>query len=184
MAIKKKVVKKKSSAKKGKSVAAKKVAPKIKGKKDLKKKALVRRNAPMGVKIISILTYISAIFTLILGVALLAGAVGGTAALAFVGINNLSNLDLGPLTGALGGVVIGSLFIGALVVIVFGILIFFVARGLWKGENWARIVVFILLILGFIDSLFTLDIVSMVINALIGYYIWFSREVKSFFVRK
>ena len=83
-------------------------------------------NVPTGVKIISVLGYIGAVFGVIFGLLFLVAS-GSMGALA-------SQL---PIIGALGA---GLFVVGGLVMIALGVLGFFVARGLWKGSNWARII--------------------------------------------
>jgi ABC-type spermidine/putrescine transport system permease subunit I len=175
--VKKKSIKKtsnKTSTRKSKSVSARK---KVSEKKVLK----VKKSAPAGIKIISILIYFFAILLMIIGIALLAGAVGGSAAVVGVGLENVDTGDFGPITSPMVALIFGSLFLGGVIVIISGILLFFVARGLWRGENWARTVAIVLIVISFIDSFFSLDVLSVVIDGLIGYYLIWSRDVRAWF---
>ncbi len=125
------------------------------------------KEAPVGVKIISILYYIGAGLSVI-------GAI-----LLFVG----GSLFAGLLPGVLGGLlaVMGILFIG------FAVLGFFIGRGLWRVQNWARIVAIIFAILGVLGAIYSIisgqftAIVSLVIHGVIGGYLLFSEEVKQVF---
>ncbi len=114
---------------------------------------------PTGVKIIGVLYYIGA-------------AVGVLAAIAFfVGI---SFLFPGFGLGAIGGIII----------LVFAILAFFVARGIFRRKNWARIVVIVSSILGVIGGLTNLDdggIVQLIINGLILWYLTMNANAKAAF---
>jgi len=126
---------------------------------------------PVGVKIISVLYYIGAALELLLAIALFIGA--GTIA---------SKI---PLIGALGSglfIIIGVVFIGL------AVLSFFVGRGLWKGQKWARIVAIIFAVIGVLFALlgmvqgqFVSNIFSLVISAVIGGYLMFSKDVKAAF---
>ena len=124
-------------------------------------------NVPTGVKIISVLHYIGAAILLIGGI------------VAFVGSAFLTTV----IPDIVGGLVIA---IGILSIIL-AVLYFFIARGLWKGQNWARIVAIILAILGVINGLVSVvsgrfgSIVSLIIYAIIAYYLWFGKEVKTAF---
>ena len=90
-----------------------------------------------------------------------------------------------------------------LVVLIFVFILFFIARGLWKGKNWSRIVIIILstffivfssiltLVWVFIfvpeDNLATLGMISIaggavfIINIIILGYLFLSKNVKEFF---
>lgn len=132
---------------------------------------IVKKSAPVGVKIISILYYIGAAVGLIFGLSLMFG--GGA---------------LSTLLGGLG-ILFGSLFIIlGIILIGFAVLSFFIGRGLWKAQKWARIVAIIFGILGFLGGVFSLvggsigaGIVNILIEGFIIGYLLFSLEVKQFF---
>ena len=79
------------------------------------------RNIPTGVKILSVLGYIGGIFGIVFGILIIVGSE------AF--LTQMESLaeytEYVTLAGA--------------VAIALGIFGFFVARGLWKGQNWARL---------------------------------------------
>ena len=126
---------------------------------------------PTGVKVISVLYYIGAVFELIFGILL------------FVGSGALKAKV--PLLAFLGP----FLIIGGIVLVGLAVLSFFVGRGLWKGQKWSRIVAIIfaalgalLSIVGMIQGQIASNIVGLVISAGIGAYLLFSSSVKSAFV--
>jgi|SRR3989344_149147 len=133
-------------------------------------------SVPTGVKIISVLYYIGAVFGLLFGILFIVGA-------GFIG----SIASQIPLIGALGA---GLFIVGGIIMIVFGILGFFIGRGLWKGRNWARIVAIIFACLGILIAIISMiqgsiisNIFSLVINGIIGGYLLFSSKVKEAFAR-
>ena len=121
------------------------------------------KKIPTGVKILSVLDYIAAVLLLIIGLLSF-----------FVNIAALS--VLGVFVG-----IIGVIFI------VLGVVEFFVARGLWKGQNWARVITIIFSIFGLIFGLISLvggglfGIIEIVIDLIIGGYLIFNNNVKVFF---
>ena len=134
----------------------------------------VKKEIPVLVKIIAVLYYIGAVLGIIFGLLFLIGA------------GMLSSLiEQIPLLIALGT----SLFIvGGILMIGLGILGFFLGRGLWKGHNWARIVVIIFSILGLLGGISILvtgsyfnGIINILIEGFIAGYLLFSKGVKSAF---
>ncbi len=128
---------------------------------------------PLGVKIISVLYYIGAVLELLVAVLL------------FVGAGAVSKL---PVLGALGALGAGLFVVFGVVFIGLAVLSFFVGRGLWKGQKWARIVAIIFAVLGILFALVGMvggqiasNIVSLVISAAIGGYLLFSKDVKAAF---
>ncbi len=132
----------------------------------------VEKGIPTGVKVISILTYIGFALLLLAGIAFI---VGGSFAETLL-----------PDLAEAGIVKAGAVFIG-IVLILFAVLNFFIARGLWKGHNWARITTVIFLALAFIGDLMSLiggnfsSIIALIIYGLIGYYLLFNKDVKKAF---
>ncbi len=123
---------------------------------------------PVLVKVISVLYYIGAVLSAIFGILMLIGA----------GILDLSSLI--PFLGA------GLFIVGAIIFIALAVLGFFVGRGLWNGKNWARIVAIVLAVLGVINAIYSIatgmgGIISLILHALIGGYLWFSKDVKQVF---
>src|SRR3989344_7495007 len=133
---------------------------------------MVKQNSkkiPTGVKVISVLYYIGAVVAVIAGIALLIGA-GALATL----VSSVPGLAL---IAGVGAVAFGIL------AIILGVIDFFLGRGLWKLQNWARIVTIIFAVLGLlggISSLFSGEagsgIVNIIISGVIGWYLWFNKN--------
>ena len=125
---------------------------------------------PIGVKIISVLYYIGAVFELIFGILLFVGAGALKTKIPFLAV-------LGPF-----------LIIGGIVLVGLAVLSFFVGMGLWKGQKWSRIVAIIftalgvlLSIVGMVQGNIASNIFSLVVSAAIGGYLLFSSGVKTAF---
>ena len=126
---------------------------------------------PTGVKVISVLYYIGAVFELIFAVLLFVGSGALKSKVPFLAF-------LGPF-----------LIVGGVILLGLAVLSFFVGRGLWKGQKWSRMVAVIfaalgalLSIVGIIQGQIASNIVGLVISAGIGAYLLFSSSVKSAFV--
>ena len=129
---------------------------------------------PTGVKVISILYYIGAGFSLLFGLLFLVGA-------GFMG-TLASQIPLLGLFGSGLSVAIGIIIIGL------GVLAILVGRGLWKGKNWARIVAIIFAALAVLSGFSSIikgsysSLFGLAINLLVGGYLLFSNNVKSAFL--
>jgi uncharacterized BrkB/YihY/UPF0761 family membrane protein len=152
-------------------------------KKGLKK--LESKNSiPTGVKIISVLYFIGAFFCILaaLSVIIFSGPIS----------DSLSQMPASELEeiGTLGWLSQG-LFVGlGIIILLFGLFAFFIARGLWKGKNWARITAIVLAALGIISNLSSItlstiigDLINAAISALIGGYLLLNKEVKKAFLK-
>jgi hypothetical protein len=139
--------------------------------KQTKKKISSSNERPVGVKILAILGYIGAVFTLIAGIALAVGssAIASAIALMVPDAAGLSGI------GATLFIVLGIVFIGL------AILDYFIARGLWNGKNWARIFMIVLCALSAISSLRPFSIVGLALNGLIIWYLGFYQPAVSYF---
>ena len=126
-------------------------------------------SVPTGVKIISVLYYIGAVFELLLGIALIFGAGALKAKIPFLAF-------LGPF-----------LIIGGVILIGLAVLSFFVGRGLWKGQKWSRIVAIIFAVLGILSAIYSIvsgsysSVIFLLIELAIGGYLMFNSSVKSAF---
>ncbi|MDD5700302.1 MAG: hypothetical protein PHH00_03905 [Candidatus Nanoarchaeia archaeon] len=133
------------------------------------------RKIPLGVKVISVIVYI------------------GSALLLF---DALVYVFYGITGESLSSEVSASkavLFIASAIFVALAVLAFFVARGLWKGKNWARIVVvvfsileIVMIIAAFFYGNLTasdnvLNLLSLVANGLIGGYLIFNKNAKKVF---
>ncbi len=128
------------------------------------------KKIPLGVKILSVLSYIAAGFLVI------------AALLAFVDAGFIANIPGLAALGAGAAVIFGIMFLAL------GVVDFFIARGLWKGQNWARILLLIFMAIGILYSIGMLfireiltSLINIVIDGLIGWYLLFNKNVKKFF---
>jgi len=135
-----------------------------------------KNTAELWVKIIAILGIIWAILAIIGGIFMLVGGGFLGTMLPFLG------------TGILGGAVVGALLVvTGVVVIVIGLLELFVAIGLWKHKNWARIVAVVLAMLGILGGIGSLiaspgmGIVNIVLNGAIFYLLALNKDIRKLF---
>ncbi len=140
---------------------------------------------PIGVKVISVLYYIGAAFSFLFGLLFIVGG-------AFIGA------ILGEKLAALGTIGSSVFIILGIAMLGFGVLDIFIGRGLWKGQNWARIAAIVLAIFGILGGLTSLvsglsnlqitgafsiffAFVQLAVSLLIGGYLAFAHEVKEVF---
>jgi hypothetical protein len=159
--------------------------PRKKQSKKVSKKAGKKRewfnfssNAPLGVKIISVLHYILTGIYALFGIFII--IYSKSLATNIADSASLLSSDVAGITVIL---IIFSVFL-----IGVGVLEFFVARGLWRVKQWARILAIILAILGTVSAIYSLivnfkysQIVQLLIDSAIGIYLLFSEEVKEAF---
>lgn len=135
-----------------------------------------KKDVPWQVKTIAILNYIGAGFSAILGLLLIFGANGIVTSL----------ISTSPeLAGILTS---GIIILFGIIILAFGVLAFFIGRGLWRLKLWAKIVTIIFAIGGFllaIVSVFTAFRWSLIINLIvygfIGGYLIFDKESRRIF---
>ncbi len=133
----------------------------------------VKVGIPALVKILSILYYIGSVISVFAGLALILG--GGLISSMFSSI---------PLLSTLGS---GLFVVAGIIIIAFGLLYFFIGRGLWKGQKWSRVIVIIFECIAVLGSIFSITTsviwgtILAVINGLIGGYLLFSKNVKQAF---
>lgn len=141
-------------------------------------------DVPVGIKIISVLYYIGA------GLSALFGLV-----FVIMGVIVLTGTSIETPVDATG--LISSIYsmlgvfgvIAGIILFLFAILSFFIAKHLKKAKNWARILVLISSILGFLASFYSLlrgdftYIINLIITGLISWYLLFEVQVKDFFSR-
>ena len=129
---------------------------------------------PTLVKVISVLYYVFSGILLLGSLFALFGAGYITAVLSSI-----------PIINILGAIGTGMLIFLGIVMLGFGVLEFFIGRGLWKGQSWARIFVIVLAILGVLGSLGGLatgiGIIGLLYNGAVGGYLLFSKEAKKAF---
>lgn len=116
---------------------------------------------PTGVTILAVLEIISGVIAIAMGVFF--GALMGSMGVAM--------MDFGgsAIMGVIGGIIV-----------VLGIISFVMAWGLLKGKPWAWTVTLILTIISLVFNLPSMNIVGLIINAIILYYL-FRPHVKAYF---
>jgi hypothetical protein len=140
----------------------------------------VPKQVPVLVKVIAVFGWIGSAIMILMGLAFLVIGIFSLNS----GVDSIAgNEGLGGIFAFLGAFAL----IGGIFMLAFGIFYIFVARGLWKGKNWARIVQIIVACLGIIYSIWGVInqqyslIVSLIINGLIAGYFIFSKKVKEAF---
>lgn len=137
----------------------------------VKKQIKKSKEMPMGVKVLSVLAYIGAAFTLLVGLAMILGAKFFSSWL-----NNLPGyMSIGGEITSIMLIIFGILFLA------FAVIDYFIAIGLRGGKNWARILVLVFSALSVVSSLMPLDIVSLIIGGVIIWYLGFDEEAKDYF---
>jgi len=131
------------------------------------------KEVPVGVKVLAILQYIGAGFMVLFGLFFIFGANF---------IVQLFETTEFSLSGASAlFIFIGVVFIGI------AVLYFFLAKGLWTGQNWARITSVVFLCFGVLSALISLltinpvALVSLAFNGFFAGYLLFNKEVKEVF---
>lgn len=122
-----------------------------------------------GITILAILAYIGAIATLLSGLFMLFGS-SLIASMFSKYISMMSATVLGA-----GLIITGIFFIAC------AVLNYFIARGLWKGQNWARIVMLVLLVLSALGALLSLQIVSLIVDAVLIWYLAYYKPAVNYF---
>jgi len=138
------------------------------------------KDRPVGVSILSILFFIGAAIVVIIGgmIIMLLGS--------YIKYINLSSPWIMLIAGIFAG---------------FFLLFFFIGRGLWKGQNWARITSIVFSCISLIISIFSVFsmrvlggifgsfgylgylgiLPNFVINGLIIWYLGFNKQIKNYF---
>jgi len=136
---------------------------------------MTAKNVPGGVKAIAILNWIGVPLFLFLAVSLFfMGAFFTEIFGGFIGAGE---------TALTGGLLIGL----GIVFIALAVLFVFVGRGLWKGQNWARITNIVFSVIGILGAIWNIvlgqysAIAGLLLNGLIGGYLIFSKSVKAAF---
>jgi hypothetical protein len=139
---------------------------------------------PLGLKIIAILTYVKAFFLILGGIGLFLGGIISSAIVGSLGIDKILQM-MGEATGSLSPEVtvfiLSSLILGGVLVIIFGIIAWYIGRGLWRGRNWARVVVIVLMAIAFIEGLVGFDLATLIFSGIVGGYLWFNKDVQKYY---
>jgi hypothetical protein len=124
-----------------------------------------------GITVLSVLSYIGAVITVLLGLTMLFGSSTFSSLIGKAFPQLAAYVDVGTVLF----VVLGIIFIGM------AVLDYFIARGLWNGQNWARIVAIILSALTILGALWPFDIVSLIIGIVIIWYLGFYKPAVNYF---
>ena len=144
-----------------------------KSAKTVKKEKSINKGIPTGVKIISVLYYIGAAFLFLIGLLIFF--------LRDFVIKVIETVVVLPAT--IISLIHSALLGAAIFLIILGIAYFFLARGLWKLKNWARIIAIVIAAFGVVSSLFAFPagIIHLIINGIILWYLGFNEEAKKSF---
>ncbi len=127
-----------------------------------------KRVIPLGVKIVSLLSYLRAAVVLVLALLMITG---GSLLKTYFGLVSIVTLS----------VIVMSL-------LAFALLNFFIGRGLWQGQPWSRITLIVLSCIGIIGALIIIMQSSLfgfaviVANSVIGGYLLLNKKAKSYFL--
>jgi ABC-type spermidine/putrescine transport system permease subunit I len=139
---------------------------------------LVNPRIPLGVKVISVLYYIYAGLFVLMGIFFVIGS-------SYIVTEFNKALESSQITEDISLmtelVTSTNIVIFGIALIISAIVAFIVARGLWKRKKWARMVVIIISIIAVLSSIIDLELFRLAINAVIGAYLIFSKEVKQAF---
>jgi len=134
-------------------------------------KSVSAKQVPVGVKIISVLEYIGAAADLIIGLLLI-----------------LFARRISPMLPRLGMLGAGFLVFFGIICVGVAVLYYFIARGLWRAQKWARIIMIVFSCIGVLAGLIGLfrggmlrGLIAIIISGIIGGYLWFAPEVKKAF---
>ncbi len=132
-----------------------------------------KKSRPTGVTILAILEVLEGLFGILAGLGLLAaGAILGT-----------GMFEIPAMLGALAGALVGTL---GLMMLVFGIVSFLLAYGLWNGRRWAWTWTLVFAVIGLIFGVLQMlgspgsGIVQVIISGIIIYYLY-RPYVKTYF---
>ncbi len=158
---------------------------------------------PTGVKVISVLCYITAVFILLDSLLIIIPWKLNLGLLDYLILKVWFLLQTFMLNGIplLSPPVVSSLMVLKIIFFGLGVLGVFIGHGLWKGQKWSRITTIVFAILGIFGSLYyfismliylkyvTWDIssvsafIKLAASLLIGGYLAFAREVKEAFAQ-
>lgn len=152
---------------------------------------------PLGVKIFSILEYICAAFLFLIAILFYFlnaafSSRGGEVIQSYIATPEYQDLLLKDPGAAAISLKVMSVFFDNLALIgtfflVLGLICLLIAKGLWKGENWARIAESIFAVFGLLLGIAGLSsgsfgaIFGLILNGFIFWYFMFNKDVLKFF---
>ena len=143
-----------------------------------------KKKIPLPIKLISILYYIAAAFTILIGAILILSGIFSETIINKFGIENLLNYgaETFKLEQFIIPLILDSLILGGIIFIFLALAEIFISRSLWNGKNWARYTIILFSALGALNSLFFFDIFTLTISLVIGLYLILSLRAKLFFL--
>lgn len=160
-----------------------------KGDKKSSEKNVSKKNIPLGLKILVILDYIGSALAILGGIVfILFSFFADSIFQSQEVIQELANKGISAeeMQVAISNLPTLMITFGILFLIV-GIINIFIARGLWKGKNWARIITLIFSSLGIVMGLLNLfmgnfiSLVGLIINGIVAWYLGFNKNIKNYF---
>ena len=140
-------------------------------KQIVKKVSKASKNRPIGVAILAVLSWITAVFTLIGGLLMIFGS-----SVVSIIINNVAPQYIN--WAGVGSILL--IFFG-IIFLLLSLIDYLLGKALWNGKNWARIVMLVLSALGIITSIVPFDLVNIVIGGLIIWYLGFNKTAIAYF---
>jgi len=155
-----------------------------------------QKKIPTGIKVISIINYIFAVFGILFAVAGIIGGIyfainGGSMASQIFGLSNSQTGTLGAEINSSAGAFytnFGLIALGVgIIFVLLSTFLIIVGMKMWKGRNWARISEIVLMVLWTIlwsIELFNgnfLNLIMIIPSLTISFYLIFSKKVKNFF---
>jgi len=131
----------------------------------------VSKERHWGISVLSILGYIGAVVTVILGLTMLLGSSIFSSLIGKAFPQLATYADAGTVLF----IVLGIIFIGM------AVLDYFIARGLWNGQNWARIVAIICSALTILGALWPFSPVNLIIGIVLVWYLGFYKPAVNYF---
>ena len=160
------------------------------GKKVSRSKKMVRSSsvvkAPLGVKVISVLAYV-------LSAALLLSSIALFVARTALTDQEMQDLVISFIEDTSASTTVASdyawgITAGAILMLLFAVLMYFVGRGLWHKQKWARVTMVVIAAVGFIGALsdflrgeIVANIFDLIIDGWIAGYLLFNKKVQSFY---
>jgi hypothetical protein len=141
----------------------------------------MNKTTPLPVKILAVLGYIFAALGVIGGILFLVQGIFSVGIVSGI-VESFGAGGTGLFQSVFGGLVV----VFGLIAIAISFVEFLVAKGLWNGKNWARVLVVIVCTLGTLSGLVSIlsgenGYVSFIIYAGIGSYLMFNKAVKQGF---
>ncbi len=141
--------------------------------------ARTTKKAPRAVKVIAILAYIAAALWILGGVIFI-----GASSFISSGLNDLAAMDHQPMLPEITPTIV--LLFGC-ILLLGGLLGILIGRNLWRGKQWARIIVIIITLCGTLNAFLAiahgnyLAIPKLLLDGFIAGYLLLDNDVKKFF---